>query len=98
MKSKVSLRTFLGSAFFLFFFSVAIPVLAQSTGDVSSPQSQQSASTAEIKPTESEDDAKAIQTKDVTLEGEKVWVDTGISLEPGQRIVVSSEGTLRYRD
>jgi hypothetical protein len=98
MKSKASLGTFLGSAFFLFLLSAAIPVLAQSTGDVSSPQSQQPASTAEVKPMASADAGKAIQTNDFTLEGGKVWVDTGISLEPGQRIVVSSEGTLRYRD
>ncbi len=42
--------------------------------------------------------SQPVQTKNFTLEGEKVWIDTGISLEPGQRIVVTAEGSLRYTD
>jgi hypothetical protein len=98
MKSKAGLETFLGSAFFLFFLTVAIPTLAQSTGDASSLKPQQAGVTTEAKPTAVTDSGKVIQTKSFTLEGEKVWVDTGISLEPGQRFVVSSEGSLRYAD
>jgi hypothetical protein len=98
MKSEASLRTFLGSAFFLFFLSAVIPTLAQPAGDVSSPQLQQAGVTTEAKPAAVPDSGKVIQTKSFTLEGEKVWVDTGISLEPGQRFVVSSEGSLRYTD
>lgn len=98
MKSKASLGTFLGSAFFLVFLSPAIPSLAQSVGDESAAKSQQPAGTAEAKPAAPADSNKVIQTKSFTLEGEKVWVDTGISLEPGQRFVVSSEGSLRYAD
>ena len=98
MKSTASLETFLGSAFFLFFLSASVPASAQSTGDVSSPQPQQAGVSTEAKPAAVPDSGKVIQTKSFTLEGEKVWVDTGISLEPGQRFVVSAEGSLRYAD
>jgi hypothetical protein len=42
--------------------------------------------------------AKQLLSKTLTLKGDTSWTDTGISLEPGQRIVVSAEGTLRYAD
>ena len=95
MKSKSGLGLFLGSAIFL---SALIPALAQSTGDVSSPPAQQPAVAAEAKTVAPPNAGKVIQTKDFTLEGAKIWVDTGISLEPGQKFVVTSEGTLRYAD
>ena len=41
---------------------------------------------------------KKILSKDFTLEGGKVWTDTGITLEPGQHVVVTAEGKLRYAD
>ena len=41
---------------------------------------------------------KQLLSKSVTLEGGKVWTETDISLEPGQRIVVTAEGKLRYAD
>jgi LssY C-terminus len=44
------------------------------------------------------DTAKALSLKEFKLAGSTVWTDTGITLEPGQRIVVSAEGKLRYSD
>ena len=41
---------------------------------------------------------KQTTSKSFTLKGDSLWTDTGISLEPGQRIVVSAEGTLRFAD
>ena len=41
---------------------------------------------------------KQILSKSFTLQGSQIWTDTGISLEPGQRVVVSAEGKLRYSD
>ena len=42
--------------------------------------------------------AKQIASKSFTLKGSDAWTDTGITLEPGQRIVVTAEGTMRYAD
>jgi hypothetical protein len=98
MKCKARLRTFLGFAVFLFFLSAAIPALSQSVGDEGAPKSQQLATPTDAKTPAPADAGKVIQTKSFTLEGEKIWVDTGISLEPGQRIAVRSEGSLRYAD
>jgi hypothetical protein len=39
-----------------------------------------------------------LSSKTVTLEGKNVWDDTGIALEPGQRVVIHAEGKLRYSD
>jgi hypothetical protein len=41
---------------------------------------------------------KQISSKTFTLDGGKVWTDTGISLEPGQRVTFTASGTLRYSD
>jgi LssY C-terminus len=98
MKSKVRFETFLGSTFILFSLFPATPGLAQSPTDASSPQTKPTAVSTEAKVPSAADASKLIQTKSFTLEGEKVWVDTGISLEPGQRIAVKAEGTLRYAD
>ena len=98
MKSKTSMGACLGSAIFLFFLSNANIVLAQSSGDQSSSQTAQPATIPEAKPAAAADVSKATQTKSFTLEGAQVWVDTGISLEPGQRFAVTSEGSLRYTD
>ncbi len=39
-----------------------------------------------------------IASKEITLLGSSVWSDTGITLEPGQRMVFSADGKLRYSD
>ena len=41
---------------------------------------------------------KQLSSKSFTLAGSKVWTDTGITLEPGQRVVVAADGKLRYAD
>jgi hypothetical protein len=41
---------------------------------------------------------KKLQSKSFTLQGGQVWLDTGISLEPGQHAVITSDGKLRYAD
>ncbi|HUN63630.1 MAG TPA: LssY C-terminal domain-containing protein [Candidatus Sulfotelmatobacter sp.] len=41
---------------------------------------------------------KELVTKTFTLDGGKVWTDTGITLEPGQRVSFTAEGKLRYSD
>ncbi len=98
MKSKVGPGTLVGFALSVCLLSGGIPVAAQSTGDASSSPAQQPAVSTEAKPATAVDPSKVIQTMSLTLEGAKVWVDTGINLEPGQRIAVTSEGSLRYAD
>lgn len=41
---------------------------------------------------------KVLLSKTFTLPGSKVWTDTGITLEAGQRIVAAADGELRYAD
>ena len=41
---------------------------------------------------------KPLNSKTLILEGSKVWSDAGITLEPGQRVVIQAEGKLRYTD
>ncbi|HTZ32005.1 MAG TPA: LssY C-terminal domain-containing protein [Methylomirabilota bacterium] len=61
----------------------------------SSPAAPQGASAA---PATSVVSGKPVTTTTLTLESGKVWNDTGISVEPGQRIVIHAEGKLRYND
>lgn len=39
-----------------------------------------------------------ISSKDFTLKGATVWTDTGITVQPGQHIVATADGTMRYSD
>jgi hypothetical protein len=90
----------------LLLFALACPVhvAAQLVGDDARLQPQQSAGTAAQPATKNPTVAspapsgKLILSKDFTLEGGKVWTDTGITLEPGQHIIVTAEGKLRYSD
>lgn len=43
-------------------------------------------------------DGKKVSSKNMTLKGDTVWTDTGVTVEPGQHIVVTAEGKLRYSD
>jgi hypothetical protein len=59
----------------------------------------QSQGSESAKPTESNTPAtKEVTSRSFTLKGESVWTDTGITLQPGQRVVFAAEGTLRYAD
>jgi hypothetical protein len=64
---------------------------AQST-DASRPMDAKTATGTATASTEQ------VLSKSFTLEGAKVWTDTGITLEPGQRVVFTTEGKLRYSD
>src|SRR6516225_2824029 len=92
MNMEIFRRAPLGAAV-LFFLSWPAPAAAQLVGDEAPSKSQQLAKGSEQK--QAAPDAPAtphgkpgalLQTKTFTLEGSKVWTDTGIKLEPGQRI------------
>ncbi len=42
--------------------------------------------------------AKKRLSKNFALKGDSGWIDTGIDVAPGERIVVTAKGTLRYSD
>jgi hypothetical protein len=74
--------------------------------DEGAPKPQELGNPAEAKPatqgspssTAASASGRVIQNKSFTLAGDSVWTDTDISLQPGQRIVVTAEGSLRYSD
>jgi hypothetical protein len=41
---------------------------------------------------------KQLESKSFKLDGGKVWTDTGITLQPGQRVAFTAEGKLQYSD
>jgi hypothetical protein len=103
MNGEIFRRAPLGVAV-LFFLSWPVPGAAQLVGH-ETPSSQQLANGSDQK--QATPDATAtphgkpgvlLQTKNFTLEGSKVWTDTEITLEPGQRILVTAEGSLHYSD
>lgn len=74
---------------------------AQSAGDSSSPPlatPQQSSSEVQSTPAAAQSAAKRRLSKDFTLKADSIWTDTGIDLQPGEKIVVTASGTLRYAD
>ena len=69
------------------------PARAQTTGDPPPAQQTDAPSAAPaVVP------AKKRLSKDFTLKSDSVWTDTGIDLKPGEKMVVSASGTLRYAD
>jgi hypothetical protein len=91
MKSNGRFRASFPAVTLLVLLAGAIPAAAQLVGDAPPPAAQSHAANAAAA-------GKQLQSKEFTLEGSKVWTDTGITLEPGQRIVVNATGTLRYTD
>jgi len=81
-------------------------IAAQLVGDKGAPKPQELANSPEVKPaaqaatpaSATANSGKVVESKSFTLSGSTVWTDTGISLEPGQRIVIAAEGSLRYSD
>jgi hypothetical protein len=81
--------------------TAAVPATAQLLGD-EPPPSSPSPTTSSEKPafssTAPASEGKRLQSKQFTLKGNQVWMDTDIALEPGQRIVLIAQGRLRYSD
>ncbi len=74
----------------IFFLSVLSPVPRPAQSAAQDPTPKSSASP--VAP------GKQLVSREFTLSGNKIWTDTGITLEPGQRIVVTAGGKLRYAD
>jgi hypothetical protein len=89
MQRSRSFRLFLLSSSCLSSLAVPGHLAAEATDFAQANAHDSSASTPST---------KQLLSKTLTLEGGKVWTDTGISLEPGQRVFVAAEGKLRYAD
>jgi hypothetical protein len=77
----------------------AVSARAQLQGDVPPPEQLRNAPAAAQKQTTSSvPTGKKRLSKDFTLKGDSLWTDTGIDLAPGEHIVVTATGTLRYAD
>jgi LssY C-terminus len=79
------------------------PISAQLVGEdrtapASSNQSASPVEKAASKAGGSAAPGALLTSKEFPLEGSKVWTDTGIALEPGERVVVTGTGNLRYTD
>jgi len=92
------------AAFTLCFFCTP-GVSAQLAGDEGTSKPQELTNPAEAKPAAQAQSSsvtanvgKVMQSKSFTLGGDSMWTDTEISLQPGQRVVVTAEGSLRYTD
>jgi len=68
---------------------------AQTTGD---PPPSQQTDAPSAAPATVQAKAKKRLSKDFTLKSDSIWTDTGIDLEPGDKLVVTASGTLRYSD
>ena len=82
----------IAARFFAFSFLLCVfyaPIAFAAEAPNSSPARAQDSATPST---------KQLLSKSFTLDGSSLWTDTGISLEPGQRFVVTAEGTLRYAD
>ena len=92
---------FLGPA--LLFSAVALgstlPAGAQLVGDTPPPQQMTNSTQGDqpnppaLKPT-----GKKRFSKEFTLKGDSLWTDTGVDLKPGERVVVTAQGEMRYAD
>ena len=73
---------------------------AQLQGDSPPSQLSSSQSSGIAQPAKSTDPptGKLHTSKDFTLKGDSLWTDTGIDVQPGEHIVATTQGTLRYAD
>jgi hypothetical protein len=74
---------------------------AQSPADsppLQRPAAPQTSTNAQPIPAAPSPGTKKRLSRNFTLQGDSDWVDTGIDLAPGEHIVVTAKGTLRYAD
>ncbi len=73
-------------------------VRSQSASDNPPPQQTDASAGAPSSVAAAPSEGKKRLAKDFTLEGDSTWTDTGIDLQPGEKIVVTASGTMRYTD
>lgn len=75
----------------------ALPVRAQLVGDPGPPPVSQMDS-AKAEPPARHPAGKKRLSKDFTLKGDSHWTDTNIQMQPGEHVLISASGKLRYLD
>jgi hypothetical protein len=99
MQKSFQRLSFLSSALLCLVTLSPSPALAQLVGDDPPSKSQQLTKTTDAPAKRTAPAAPAgrlLSTKEFTLSGSKIWIETGITLEPGQKFEVTAEGKLRY--
>jgi hypothetical protein len=79
------------------FFAFTLPVAAQLVGDPGAPPTAQLDS-AKTQAGTSVPSGKKRLAKDFTLNGDSHWTDTNIDVQPGEHVLVTSTGKMRYAD
>jgi LssY C-terminus len=95
MKTNGRFRSSVPTGTLLVLLASATPAAAQLVGDTPLPAPSPATQAPSANATAT---GKQLQSKEFTLQGSKIWTDTGITLEPGQCIAVTATGTLRYTD
>ena len=67
-------------------------------GPPSTQQQSTAVSSAQISATSTPPTTKRLLSQEIQLTGDQLWVDTGIDVHPGERLLFSASGTLRYAD
>lgn len=74
------------------------PAGAQLVGDTPPAQQLTNSPAADPAAQSTKPTGKKRVSKDFTLKGDSLWTDTGIDLQPGERVVITAKGTVRYAD
>jgi hypothetical protein len=67
-------------------------------GPPSTQQRSTAVSSAQTSATSIPPTTKRLLSQEIQLTGDQLWVDTGIDIHPGERLLFSASGTLRYAD
>lgn len=96
---EVKLRFFFPALALLAIVFVTSPARAQLVGDTPPPQQLANSPAVDqsAQPTAKPAGKKRL-AKDFTLKGDSLWTDTGIDLQPGEQIVITAKGIIRYAD
>ena len=66
--------------------------------DSAAPQQPVSSPQSAVVPSTAAPAEKLLLSQEFALRGDTHWTDTGIDIQPGQRVVISASGTLKYVD
>jgi hypothetical protein len=96
---KTTLRSLTQILILLALALVSYPACAQLVGDTPPPQQlTNSVAADQLAQSTAKPAGKKRLEKDLTLQGDSLWTDTGIDLQPGEHALITAKGTIRYAD